>query len=282
MARRINKKVSKVWFYCLAIVTFMVMVSLIGSADIVLAQEEEEEEVVEEASPEEMAAMLQYTLKYRFDKDLKVGDWVKYQVVGEGEKPGEHEIRVTKKEKGGVWIVEKFGDAEIHLLVDLKRMKLLKGFGFDEKGKKQEVTPLNDEELAEAVEMMKKEMEQQGAYSQFISWKKGEETEKVDIPAGSFKCVYLKPEYSEQYAKQMQDYIKLLQEHGKSDAEIDAEILKNESRLYFSKDVPRLLPMQIAIGWMPFIDSFEEVKGGLVECRHMSPLKLTAYSGQKK
>jgi hypothetical protein len=73
-----------------------------------------------------------------------------------------------------------------------------------------------------------------------------------------------------------------MQEQGKSETEINSEISKNEPRLYFSKNVPRLLPVQIAMGWMPWIDNFEEVKGGLVESRGMSPLRLTAYSGQKK
>jgi len=89
-------------------------------------------------------------------------------------------------------------------------------------------------------------------------------------------------EYSEQHTKQIQNYVKLMQEQGKSEAEINTEIFKNEPRLYFSKDVPRLLPVQIAMGWMPWIDNFEEVKGGLVECKLMSPLKLIAYSEQKK
>ena len=129
------------------------------------------------------------------------------------------------------------------------------------------------------VSLLKNQMEQQGSYAQFISWKKSDKTEKVDVPAGSFTCVCIKPKYSEQYAEQMQHYIKAMKEQGKSEAEIDAELSKNEPRLYFSKDVPRLLPVQITMGWIPWIDNFKDVKGGLIECKHMSPLKLTSYSG---
>lgn len=268
-----NKKKSKVLVYCLAVVTFMV-VGLVGSANVLLAQEPSEEV--------KMTAMIQYTLEYRFSKDLKVGDFVKYQTVEEGEEPETIEIKVTKQEKGGVWIVEEFPGMKIHLLVDLKKMKVLKGFGLDEEGKKRVMSPLEDKKLAEVIAMLKNQMEQQGAYSQYISWKKGEKTEKVDVPAGSFACVYIKPEYSEQHKKQIENYVQLMQKQGKSDAEIDEEISKNEPRLYFSKDVPRLLSMQIAMGWMPWIDVFKEVKGGLVESRGTSPLKLAAYSGQKK
>jgi len=279
MPEGINKKGSKVWVHCLAMLA-SVVVGLVGSTNIAVAQESSEQE-----EQRAMSAIIQYTLKYQFDKDLKVGDWVKYQEIEEqeeGERIKEIELKVTKKERGGVWIEERSEGFEVHLLVDLRTMKLLEGFGFDEEGEKREVTLLSDKEIAEIVEMAQKEMEEQAAYSQFISWEKGEETEEVDVPAGSFVCTYLEPEYSEQYKKRIEDYIEILRDHGKSDAEIDAEISGTEARLYFSKDVPRLLPVQIAIGWMPWIDVFEEVKGGLVESRHISPLKLTAYSGQKK
>jgi len=257
-----------VWAYRFAMAIFVVVVGLIGNTNGLLAQELSEDV--------KMSAMMQYTLEYRFGKDLKVGDFVKYQ-LGEGE----IELKVTKQEKGGVWIVENGAGMKIHLLVDLKRMKVLKGFGFDEKGEKRVMTPLDDKELARVIEMMKKGMEQEGAYSQFVSWKKGKETEKVNVPAGSFTCVFIKPEYSEQHAKKMENYVKLMKEQGKSDSEIDAEISKNEPRLYFSKDVPKLLPAQIAIGWVPWIDAFKEVKGGIVKVPHMQ-LELKAYSGQKK
>jgi hypothetical protein len=248
-------------------VTFVVVVGLISSANLLQAQELSKDV--------KMTAMMQYTLKYRFGKDLKVGDFVKYQ-LGEEDVL---ELKVTKQEKGGVWIVEESPGMKIHLLVDLKRMKVIAGFGIDDKGEKREANPLSDKELAKVIEMMKKEMEKEmeteGA--EIIGWKKGAGKEKVDVPAGSFICSYLEPEYSEQYKKRIEDYIKLLREHGKSDAEIDAEISKNEPRLYFSKDMPRLLPMQIAISWIPWIDIFEEVKGGIVKVPHMQ-LELKAYS----
>ena len=268
MLKRTNKKSSKVITCCLAMVTFMV-VSLIVSSNDLLAQELSKEA--------KMTAMIQYTLEYRFSKDLKVGDFVKYQ---SGEKT--IELKVTKKEGPGVWIVEDFPGMKIHLLVDLKRMKVLKGFGFDEKGEKRVMNPIDDKKLTEVIAMFKNKMKQQGAYSQFISWEKGEKREKKDVPAGSFVCDYIKPEYSEQHKKQIENFVKILQKQGKSDAEIDAEISKNEPRLYFNKDVPRLLSAQIAMGWMPWIDVFKEVKGGLVESKGMSPLKLISYSGQKK
>lgn len=126
--------------------------------------------------------------------------------------------------------------------------------------------------------MFKTRMAQQGSFTQFFAWEKGGEKEKVDSPAGSFTCDYIRPVYAEQYAKQVNDYVKLLKDQGKSEAEINAVVYGNEPRLYFSNDVPKMLPAQIAIGWMPWIDIFEGLTGGLVECRHMSPISLTGYS----
>ena len=216
MVERTKCGMSRVWFYHLVMVTFVVVVGLISSANILQAQELSEEMM--------MTAMVQYTLKYRFGKDLKVGDFVKYQ-CGEDE----FELKVTKQEKGGVWIVDELdGGMKIHMLVDLKRMQLIECFGFDDEGEKRVASLLSDKELAQIIEMGKKEMEKEMEGSEIIGWKKGEGEEKVEVPAGSFTCSYLEPEYSEQYKKRIEDYIKLLQEHGKSDAEIDAEISKNE------------------------------------------------------
>ena len=270
MFKRTNKKGSKVLTFCLAMVTFMV-VGLVVSSNDLLAQELSEDA--------KMTAIIQYTLEYRFSKDLKVGDFVKYQL---GEKM--IELKVTKKEGSCVWIVEEFPGMKIHLLVDLKRMKALKGFGFDEKGEKRVMNPLDDKKLYEIIAMFKNEMKQQGTDAQIIAWEKGEKREKVDVPAGSFVCDFIKPEYSEKYKKQIENYVKQMQKQGKTDAEIDTEISKNEPRLFFSKDVPRLLSAQIAMGWMPWINAFKEVKGGLVESKGggMSPLRLISYSGHKK
>ncbi len=264
---------NKVLDYYLVLVGFIFMLSLTGTANIMFAQGQSENE--------QQAAIIQYTLKYRFGQDLKVGDWVKYnEITEEGANTQEIELNVSNEEKDGIWIVEKSFGTEVHYLVDLKQMKLLQAIITDDEGKKIEITPLSDEKLAEVTTMFKNQMEQQGSFAQFISWIKGEETKKIDVPAGSFTCVYIKPEYSEQQAIQMQNYVKQMKEQGTSEAEIDAEISKNEPRLYFSKDVPRLLPVQIAMGWMPWIESFEEIEGGLVECKHMSPLRLNSFSGQ--
>ncbi|MCK4256895.1 hypothetical protein KAX35_08405, partial [candidate division WOR-3 bacterium] len=226
-----------------------------------------------------MTAMVQYTLKYRFDSELKVGDWIEYQLLGKGEETEKIEIKVTAEGKGDVWIEEKMQGQEFHMLVDLDNMKLLDGYRIDEEGNKESAPSLSDEQFAQAMSMIEKMKEQELMGSEIIGWKKGEGEEKVEVPAGSFTCSYLEPEYSEQYKKRIEDYIKLLQEHGKSDAEIDAEISKNEPRLYFSEKVPKLLPFFTFSFIFMSPDAFKEVKGGLAKVPHLQ-IELKSYSGQ--
>lgn len=247
-------KLNKMGIYHLAITILI----FIGSVNIVFAQEMSEKK--------KMLAMAQYTLEYRFDKALKVGDWVKYQTVREGEEPQEMELKVTKKEGSGVWIVEKVTGKEFHMLVDLTKMKLLKGFIVDEEGHKESATPLGDEELARIIEMGKKQMEKE--MTDIIAWEKGTGKEKVVVANSIFECSYLEPKFSDEYIERIENYGATVVE------------AKEKSRLYFSKDIPRLLPMMIAFGWIPFIETFEEVKGGFVKSAHMS-LELKAYSGQE-
>ncbi len=273
MLSRNYKKKSKVLVSYLYLFVCILVLSLTGNTNNLFSQDISEND--------QQAALMQYTLKYRFTPDLKVGDWIKYNAItGEGVKDAGIELKITGEEKGNFWIEEKFQGVEVQYLVDLKQMKLIKAKGVDETGSEFELTLLSDEKLDEIMGMFKVQMEQQGSYAQFISWKEGEKTEEVVIPAGTFNCVYLRPEYSEQYAKQIEDYEKLLRDQGKTDAEIDAAVYGNEPRLYFCDDVPKMLPMQIAIGWVPYIEAFEEITGGLIECKHMSPIRLTGYGGQ--
>jgi len=164
----------------------------------------------------------------------------------------------------------------IHYQVNSSSMELVSITGTDDNGDDINIKPLSDERYKQVMEMFKTRI-QQGAYTQFVAWEEGSEAEEVNTPADGFKCIYLHPKYSEMYAQQMKGYEESLRSQGKSEAEIKKVIYQNEPRVYFNNDVPKLLPMNIAIGWMPWIEAFGGVDGGLVECRHMAPMKLTEY-----
>lgn len=82
MVGRINKKEARCGLTAFGMVTFIV-VGLMGNANILLAQEEEE------------IAFYQWAVLYRFAKDLKVGDCVRYQLAP----TVETELKVKKQEK---------------------------------------------------------------------------------------------------------------------------------------------------------------------------------------
>jgi hypothetical protein len=226
---------------------------------------------------EQQTAIMQYTLKYRFGKDLKVGDMVKYTSVSdEGEEPSVIELTVSDKKGGNLIIDESMGGMLIHYQINPSNMEMVSISGTDDNGDDIDIKPLSDERYEQVMEMFKARIKQ-GAYTQFVAWEKGSESEEVNTPAGGFKCIYLHPEYSEMYAQQMKGYETSLRSQGKSEAEIKKAIYDNEPRVYFNKDVPKLLPMNIAMGWMPWIEAFGDIEGGIVECRHMAPMKLTGY-----
>lgn len=226
---------------------------------------------------EQQTAIMQYTSEYRFGKDLKVGDMVKYTIESvEGEEPTVIQLKVSDKKSGMLIIDEITGMMVIHYQINPANMKLISITGTDPNGDDINLKPLSDERYEQVMEMFKARIKQ-GAYTQFVAWEEGSEAEQVNTPAGSFKCIYLHPKYSEMYAQQMKGYEESLKAQGKSEAEIKKVIYENEPRIYFNNDVPKLLPMNIAMGWMPWIEAFGAVDEGLVECSHMAPMKLTGY-----
>lgn len=214
-------------------------------------------------SPQEIA-MFQYITPLRFGRDLKVGDRVKYQSGMEGELQY-HELEVTKKEGSNLWIHEEMMGQEFDMLIDPGTGRLLKIEYIDESGNKASPTLLDESELAPMVQMMQAQMQEQMAGGQLMGWEKGAGTEGIDVPAGTFTCTFLEPTFSQELLSQLEaDQIKQF---------------KADSRLYFSEEVPRMFPMQIAMGWALYADAFKEVKGGVIATNQAQMgLKLAEYS----
>jgi hypothetical protein len=218
---------------------------------------------------EKQLAMIQYSVPFRLDNTLEVGDWVKYQITTEGEPKKITELRVTQKEDGGVWIVEKNFEGEVqkglamHLLVDLDNLKLIKVSAVDQSGKKRDAQPMDEKRLVQIIEMGKEIAHAE--MTDIIGWSKGAGTEEVAVAGKVLECNFLEPEYSEDYIEKIEDYGATVVE------------AKEKSRLYFNEAVPRLLPTQIAMGWIPFIETFEDVEGGFVKSAQMN-LELVGCS----
>jgi hypothetical protein len=257
-----NDKKRRLLFFNILMLAILITV---GSVNIVFAQDITEQE--------KQLALMQYTVPFRFNEALKVGDWVRYQIVRDGEVMEEIELEVTRQENGGVWIVEKHRAADLqmgldmHLFVDLANKKLIKVCAIDKNGSKFEALPLDESRLSEIVEMTKQV--EQTAMTDIIGWEKGAEKEKVVGVDNILECSYLEPVFSDVYREKIEGY-------GATVTNV-----KEKSRIYFSEDIPRLLPMQIAFSWVPFIETFQEIKGGFVKSAQMN-LELVSYSDQKK
>ena len=251
MLKIVKKPISKLLLYCLIVSLMILFVS--SSSNILLAQdwEDEDDAEIEKEAQEQLAAMLQWSVKYRFGKDLKVGDFVKYKSSFDHEYNTAVVLEVTKVERGGVWIVEKFDDNEVHMLVDLQTMTLLDLFGYDEEGKRQEPPLLNDKKVFEKIEEMKNMATAMGEMGMPIKWQEVNNTEEIPIPKGNLTCTIIEPKFSEETTKNMS-------------TEETTNII-GEMRLYFSEDVPKLLPFEIALPAFVSSETFELLTGGFVE-----------------
>ena len=155
MNKILKKPTSKALIYCCVMVSLIILL-LISGNNILLAQnweDEDETKIVAEAQ-KDLAAILQWSVKYRFSPDLKVGDKVEYQLIGDPENKTDISLEVTKEEKDGVWIVEKFDDNEIHMLIDLKNMELVDFFGYDEDKKIPDPPMLTKKDMEKRIQVL--------------------------------------------------------------------------------------------------------------------------------
>ena len=255
----------------LSIPLVMAILLLSGGSNFSFSQYLEDEEM--------RTAVVQYTLKQRLSPDLKKGDMVKYELKEDkGEEPVILELEVTGEDKGNLWIEEHFKGVEAHYLINPDKMELVKVKGTDVDGNKYELQPLDKTKLKEKMGLISMMMDKQGAKQQIKNWKKFNRQETAECPAGSFDCELLVPVYSDLYNSQMEEFRSAMKQSGRNDEDIAAEIARNEPKLLFSEEVPRMIPFAMAMGWMPYIEAFEEVKGGLVESRPMFSVKLVEYS----
>lgn len=227
---------------------------LISSNNTLLAQDwdnEDEATIVAEAQ-KDLAAILQYSVKYRFSPDLKVGDKIEYKRINDPYEETDISIEVTKKDKNGVWIVEKFDDMEIHMLVDLENMELVDFFGYDE----DEIIPdpplVTEDEMNKRIDTLSQLKRGLANFGIPCDWKGNNPYEIMSTKSGTFQCSVLEASFPEEVIKKVGDE-KTVQE------------LIERSKLYFSADVPKMIPFDIALCAIGSSEVFENIVGGLVK-----------------
>jgi len=250
MLKIVKKPISKLLLYCLIVSLMILFVS--SSNNILIAQdwEDENDAKIEKEAQEQLAAMLQWSAKYRFGKNLKVGDRVEYRLVGDDNNT-EVELEVTKEERGGVWIVEKFDGIEFNMLVDLKTITLIDLFAYDKKGERHEPQLLDDNKVFEKIEEMKNMATAMGEMGMPIQWQEVNNTEEIPIPKGHLTCTIIEPKFSETIIKNLESS--------------DIIEMNNAMKLYFSNDIPKLLPFEIALPAFVSSETFEIIQGGFVK-----------------
>ena len=200
----------------------------------------------------DLAAILQYSVKYRFSPDLKVGDKIEYKRIKDPFEETDISIEVTKEDKDGVWIVEKFDDMEIHMLVDLENMKLVDFFGYDE-GELIPNPPLvTENEMKKRIKALNKFKNGLAIFGIPQDWEDNNTRETMSTKSGTFECMVLEPAFPEEVKEKALDE-KMVKE------------LCERMKLYFSAEVPKLIPFDIAKYAIGSSEVFEKISGGLVK-----------------
>jgi hypothetical protein len=225
----------------ISVLMILSSITLNGTERVIPPGEEKNEEEVMQEAQKDLAAILQWSVKYRFSPDLKVGDKVEYQEVGDPENKTVISLEVTKKEKDGVWIIEKFDDNEIHMLIDLKNMELVDFFGYDEDEEKHEPPLLDDESMEERVAILKDVAIGLGKLGYPIGWEIKNTKDRIETKFGSMECGCLQPKFNE-------------------------EIAANEQmNIYFSNEIPKMIPFEFTISALTAPEVLLQIDGGLLK-----------------
>jgi len=244
MEEKMFKKKALILFFFMICFIFISMNNLVAQD---LDDEYEDEELLKKEADEELAAFHQYSVKYRFGKDLKVGDKVVYK-VSEDFSDTDYELEVTEKTEQGLWIVEKFDGIAVHMLVDLENEKLLEFYGFDEDGNRHEPELLQDSKLNETILKMTGMIKFTGVPD---IWNESPVNEFIDSHAGRIHCHYIEPELTDEQLKNIPSE--------------ELENVKQQIKSYYSLDVPKLIPFQIALPLLISAETFQEIEEGLVK-----------------
>lgn len=221
------------------------IVAALGNSSLVSAQEGESDKA-------QMMAIYQWSTPYRLGSDLKAGDWVRYQSQG-GQ---EIELKVVKRDKDEMVVVEKVFNgptlvSEVHLRVDTKQMKLKEAFRVGAGGQKESTPFMDEKKVAEIVAQGRKKIEAQASQGQPVGWQKGASGVKTTVPAGGFDCCCLDPKFGPEQAKSMPPQ--------------QIEMMKQHLGMFFSEDVPRLIPIVNMMIVITSPEAFQAMKGGLVK-----------------
>ena len=232
----------------IALTIFMLSIQIMYASE----QVEQTEAEIQIEAQKDLAAILQYSVKYRFSPDIKVVDKIEYKRIKDPNEETDISIEVTKEDKDGVWIVEKFDDMEIHMLVDLENMELVDFFGYDEG----EIIPdpplVTEDEMNKRINALNQFKKGLANFGIPLDWKDNNSHETMSTKSGNFDCSVLEASFPDEIIKKAGD-------------KQTAQELVERLKLYFSTDVPKMIPFDIAIYAIGSSEVFKSIPGGLVK-----------------
>ncbi len=242
------KKEVKMKKLFIALAIFMLSIQMMYASE----QATQSEAEIQIEAQKDLAAILQWSVKYRFSPDIKVGDKIEYKRIKYPFEEIDISIEVTKEVKDGVWIVEKFDDMEIHMLVDLENMELVDFFGYDEGELIPDPPLVTENEMKKRIKALNKFKNGLAIFGIPQNWEDNNSHETMATKSGTFECMVLEPAFPEKVIEKAED-------------EKLAKELIERMKLYFSADVPKLIPFDIAKYAIGSSKVFESIPGGLVK-----------------
>ncbi|MEA2103047.1 MAG: hypothetical protein U9P79_00160 [Candidatus Cloacimonadota bacterium] len=229
----------------------LIVGSLILFSFPIIAQEES---ITPEEAQKKLVAVLQKTVPYRFSSDLKVGDKVEYKLKADQENKTDISLEATKKVKNGIWVVEKYDENELHMLIDNDTRELLDFYGIDFKGRKHEPDLVSTNEVIKTYEEITNLSSSVHKMSGIESWENSRINKSINTKFGSMDCQIVQPLFDDKTTQNMKN--------------IDPEERKkmlNSAKQYFSSQVPKMIPFEISTPLISNLNLLESLEGGFVE-----------------
>ena len=207
-----------------------------------------------EEAQKELLTVLQKTVQYRFSPNLKVGDKVEYKLIGDPENKADISLEVTASENDGIWIVEKYDGNELHMLLDRNSMELLDFHAFDTNGTKYEPELHSTDELEKRYEKMSALCSTFNEMTGIESWKINQDRSNAGTAFGTMDCQTINPLFDEKILIQME-----------KTEPTKREKFENDTKQYFSAEVPKMIPFEIASPLIIHPDILNNIEGGFVK-----------------
>ncbi len=230
-----------------------VLIALVLSTVLFLVAKELSDREIEEQAQKDMLSTLQYTAGSRFGIDLKVGDKVVYRVNSDLSSENQSEefvsLEVIEESSKGIVIKESFDGNITYTTWDPVSNQIVDFYGYDENKVKQTPKLLRKSEVEANFSLVR---EQAAALMPFSFSQNDRAEYAVSVNSRDITCTKVNMEIPEMYKQKL--------------AQDQLEQIEKEASLYFSEDIPKLIPFTgVTLGMLNSLEILNQQNKGFVK-----------------